>query len=286
LWSYNTITNEWTWVSGPSSKEQPASYGEKGVPHSNNNPGARHRGCMWVDNNGVVWIFGGDGYSPDDFGLTGALNDLWKFENGEWTFVSGSEWIEDQTNFGNPPTPRVPRDDIYPGGREGCTCWTDDNGHFWLYGGTEYAGANIIWCGDTWRFDGTNWTFWGGPTEGGADPEYVSPKIFSFDHHPGGRHDAGVISSGSIAYLVGGHTSNGRSADIWKFDPSQGWAFWAGEYGQHEPIPGTIRVPSLENMIGSSIKPFVGLDTFDNLWIFGGNIALNGMFQNFELIIR
>jgi len=71
LWNYNTITNEWTWVSGPTSLEQPAHYGEIGVPHPDNNPGARYGGCMWEDDDGSLWIFGGYGRSPN--GLTGIL---------------------------------------------------------------------------------------------------------------------------------------------------------------------------------------------------------------------
>jgi hypothetical protein len=37
-------------------------YGQKGVLHSNNIPGARGAAANWMDNSGNMWIFGGHGY--------------------------------------------------------------------------------------------------------------------------------------------------------------------------------------------------------------------------------
>jgi hypothetical protein len=72
LWKYDLNTNEWTWISGSKQIGQYAVYGEKGVPHPNNVPGSRYGGCMWEDDNGALWIFGGRGNSPN--GVYGILH--------------------------------------------------------------------------------------------------------------------------------------------------------------------------------------------------------------------
>jgi hypothetical protein len=74
LWRYDLNTNEWVWISGSKEVGQGAVYEQKGVPHPNNIPGSRFGGCMWEDNNGALWIFGGAGFSPD--GQTGILISL------------------------------------------------------------------------------------------------------------------------------------------------------------------------------------------------------------------
>jgi hypothetical protein len=195
------------------------------------------------------------------------LNDLWKFENGMWTFVNGSVNANSPSNFGEP---RIPNPNAYPGARTYTMCWKDNNGHFWLYGG--YNGAGYL--GDTWRFDGSNWAFWGGSVDVNTDPVYGEPKTFSFDYHPGGRDESGVAvtTSGSATYLVGGYVSGygGYSADIWKFESDKGWSFWKGTIGYQNPVPGTIKVPSETNKFGSKYKMMPVVDEYDNLWIFGG----------------
>jgi hypothetical protein len=65
LWKYDFNTNEWTWVSGNTTVNQPAVYGQIGVPHPNNVPGSRRGGCMWESDNGTLWLFGGQGISPN-----------------------------------------------------------------------------------------------------------------------------------------------------------------------------------------------------------------------------
>jgi hypothetical protein len=50
---------------GLTALNQPAVYGQIGVPHPNNVPGSRYGGCMWESDNGTLWIFGGYGKSPN-----------------------------------------------------------------------------------------------------------------------------------------------------------------------------------------------------------------------------
>jgi hypothetical protein len=50
-------------MSGLSSPNVPGTYGEKGVPSSTNLPGTRHGAIGWSDRDGILWMFGGSGFS-------------------------------------------------------------------------------------------------------------------------------------------------------------------------------------------------------------------------------
>ena len=53
----------WTWVSGSNIVNQPGIYGVKGIPNSNNQPGAREGALGLYDSlRQVLWLFGGYGY--------------------------------------------------------------------------------------------------------------------------------------------------------------------------------------------------------------------------------
>jgi hypothetical protein len=75
LWNFDG-TN-WTWVSGSNAINQKGVYGTNGVAASGNVPGARDGSVSWIDGNGNLWLFGGEGYAAS--GGAGLLNDLWKF---------------------------------------------------------------------------------------------------------------------------------------------------------------------------------------------------------------
>jgi hypothetical protein len=181
-----------------------------------------------------------------------------------WTFVNGSVDTNAQSVFSSP---RTPDPNAYPGARRYSACWKDNNGHFWLYGGQNAAG----YLGDTWRFDGIHWAYWAGPTNAGVAPEYGPLKTFSFDYHPGGRiHSIATVTTSGSAYIVGGF-GTGQFGDVWRFESDKGWAFWGGSTaGNQNPVPGTIKVTSETNSLGSRYAAMGVVDDFDNIWIFGG----------------
>ncbi len=72
LWMYIVATNEWAWMSGSSSLNQPGVYGTETVPSPLNMPGARSGSVSWKDKNGYLWFFGG-------LKATGLANDLWRY---------------------------------------------------------------------------------------------------------------------------------------------------------------------------------------------------------------
>jgi len=122
--------NEWTWVNGANVANQLGSYGSQGTPAPGNVPGARSGSATWTDVAGDRWLFGGWGY--DSVSGNVALNDLWRYSAGEWTWMVGS-------NLGNQPgtygTLGIPAPGNVPGAREFAVNWVDASGSLWLFGG-------------------------------------------------------------------------------------------------------------------------------------------------------
>ncbi|HRD39199.1 MAG TPA: kelch repeat-containing protein, partial [Bacteroidia bacterium] len=81
---------EWTWMKGTDTLTKPGIYGTMGVASPSNNPGARHGAATWVDNNGDLWLFGGEGVTTNT--VLCWLNDLWKYtvSTGNWTWMGGT----------------------------------------------------------------------------------------------------------------------------------------------------------------------------------------------------
>ena len=120
LWKFDG-TN-WIWISGSNSTNQAGNYGTIGITSSLNVPGARYGAASWRVSN-AFWLFGGYGYGNGT--SPGSLNDLWKFEGGFWTWISGSNspW---QTGNSN-----------YPSARYGSVSWLDSNNTLLLFGGRD-----------------------------------------------------------------------------------------------------------------------------------------------------
>ena len=70
------------------------------------------------------------------FIVLGHLNDLWKFDGKNWTWISGSDEIDQPAVFG---TKRVPDSSNVPGGRYCAVSWIDSSDNLYLFGGYGYA---------------------------------------------------------------------------------------------------------------------------------------------------
>jgi hypothetical protein len=142
-WKYSG--GEWTWVAGSSLVSQAGAYGTQGIPAASNIPGARQYGVTWTDAAGNLWLFGGNGF--DSAGISGLLNDLWKFSDGQWTWMDGAKQANQNSTFG---AQGMAAPNNTPGGRFFLTRWVDKSGNLWLFGGYgETAGApgnlNDLW---------------------------------------------------------------------------------------------------------------------------------------------
>jgi len=216
-------SNQWTWENGSTAVDQPGVYGTQGIAGAGNTPGGRSYASTWTDAAGNFWLFGG--YGADPTRAQGDLNDLWKYSAGQWTWVSGSNYIEQPGTYGTQGTPAVSN---VPGARYQAASWTDVSGNFWLFGGLgiDSTGTRER-LNDLWKFSAGQWTWMGGSnlhadyqpgvygTQGAAAPANI----------PGGR-DSGVSwidRSGNLWLFGGGNylsiAHGGKFNDLWMYQP-------------------------------------------------------------------
>jgi len=270
LWKFDG-TN-WIWVSGSNTVEQAGTYGTKGVAASANIPGAREEAVSWTDAKGNFWLFGG--YGVDSAGNQGDLNDLWKFDGTNWTWVSGSNTGAQIGAYG---TQGIGNQANIPGARERAVSWTDAKGNLWLFGGYGYDSVGHQGdSSDLWKYDGTNWTWVSGSNTIEQAGTYGTKGVAASANIPGAREGAvsWTDAKGNL-WLFGGYglDSSGNQGDLndlWKYDGTN-WTWvsggntidQAGTYGSKgEPDPANI--PGARNIAVS------WTDTHGNLWLFGG----------------
>jgi hypothetical protein len=152
MWEFNPSTNQWTWVTGPSTAGTAGVYGVIGQGSGTpaNNPSAREGAATWTDSaTGRLWMFGGGGFDSTGVGTTssggGELNDLWSFNPAtqQWAWMGGPSVAGGAGVFAvAQSSPGAPNFSILstPGARMwGTGFWVQPsgspNGTFWLFGG-------------------------------------------------------------------------------------------------------------------------------------------------------
>ena len=198
LWEYNTSTKLWTWQSGSEIGNKSGVYGQKGESALDNTPGARRDATSWTDNQGNLWLFGGNGYAGD---VKGYLSDLWKYDvsNKSWTWVGGSNLINESGEYG---VQGIPSTDNLPPSRYGSSSWTDNNGDLWLFAGSAITGSE----NDLWEYSISNntWTWVSGSKETDQYGNYGTIRIPSLlDNMAGSRYNAAGFE--------------GKNGDFWVF---------------------------------------------------------------------
>ncbi len=272
LWKFDG-TN-WTWISGSDVIAQPGVYGTKGVADPANVPGARQLSASWIDPSGNLWTFGGLGY--DSAGDQDNLNDLWKFDGTNWTWISGSDVINQPGVYG---TKGVADPANIPGARAQAASWIDSSGNLWLFGGTGWDSAGDQGSlNDLWKFDGTSWTW-----ISGSDVTTDQPGVYGIKgvaapaNVPGTRHSASswIDLSGNL-WLFGGYGRDsagfsGELNDLWKFDGTS-WTWISGSNVVGQPgVYGTKGVSDPTNVPGARYLSASWVDSSGNFWLFGGS---------------
>ena len=156
LWKFNTITNLWTWMGGSSTHSSAGSYQNPSQP---NWPRARYRTRGWFDEDGNYWIFGGFFY--DGVNDPYPLNDMWKYNLADkvWTCETGNCNGLNPSNAasGNyPATVGLSSTTYSPRARGDFAFWSDYDGNFWLFGGTDgdqHATHGSSALSDTWKYN-------------------------------------------------------------------------------------------------------------------------------------
>jgi len=151
LWAFDPSrgsNGEWAWMGGsntvPSlSDGQPGVYGTKYQFSPSNAPGGRYSGVTWTDNNGRLWLLGGD-----------LQNDLWVFDpcqgpHGEWAWMGGSNTDAQPGVYGTEHRFALSNT---PGARTWAVSWTDLSGKPWVFGGLgDDSAGNFGLLNDLWE---------------------------------------------------------------------------------------------------------------------------------------
>ena len=270
LWMYSN--NEWTWMGGSNVGQQPGIYGTQGTASPTNIPGARSLALSWTDSSGNFWLFGGGGY--DSAGTDDYLNDLWKYSGGQWTWVSGSDLVDQIGSYGTLGTASPTN---VPGARFEAGGWTDSSGNLFLFGGSIGPDPLFSPISDLWKFSSGEWTWVAGPNTKDQNGVYGTEGTPSAANTPGSRvASATWIDSSGNLWLFGGdgYDSVGSVSalnDLWKYNAGE-WTWVngsnlvnaAGAYGTEGTAAPT-------NEPGARFSGGSWIDSSGNLWLFGGD---------------
>jgi hypothetical protein len=308
LWMFSAATDEWTWVSGSKTVtcgtnaydcNQPGVYGTLGMLAAENTPGGRTGASGWTDNQGNLWLFGGEFVNALN-GQRDYLNDLWVFNRatGEWTWMGGSSSVPVSSSETGQPgvygTLGQPGSGNVPGGRSGAASWADKDGNLWLFGGFGADGiGNLSFLNELWEFNSASkeWAWIGGSNAAGNDFDTLGnygTLGFAGTGSPGGRtwSVAWTDANGNFWLFGGlgidGFGTHGYLNDMWEFSPSKGEWTWVsgsdaiicvsnGETDCGAPgIYGIQGTPAPGNTPGARSLGAGWTDGSGNLWLLGG----------------
>lgn len=279
LWMFSPTTGLWTWEGGSGTYATSGVYGSLGVAAAGNFPGARSDSSSWTDLAGNLWLLGG--FTYDVNGLTGALNDLWKYSpvTHEWTWVGGSDSVSANVDAIRGTSGQAAAGN-WPGAIESATSAIDAAGNFWMFGGNQKLSNGSGPGNDIWEYSPSTglWTCW---TSGTGLPDQASsygtqgtPSLSSF---PGGRSLAlGWTDASGNVWIFGGEGTESATkgfGDLWEFSPSLGLWAWIGGSTSADDAPavwGTLGVASVNNFTGSRVAAANWKDSSGNFWLFGG----------------
>lgn len=276
LWEYSN--GEWTWMAGSNLADQPAVYGTQGQTAPGNTPGARDSAVGWVDSQGNLWLFGGIG--PD-----GNRNDLWKYANGKWTWMAGSN-LADQAGIyglhGQPAPANV------PGARFGASGWTDSAGNLWLFGGEGYDSQNDVGIlNDLWKYSAGEWSWMGGSNLVNGFGVYGTGGLAAPTNVPGARvwPMSWTDAEGNL-WLFGGEGNDVDGVvcqqatelnlncvlnDLWRYSNGE-WTWMGGADTVDEPgFYGREYLAAPGNAPGARQGSVTWTDAQGNIWLFGGS---------------
>jgi N-acetylneuraminic acid mutarotase len=271
LWKYSN--GQWTWVAGPNlaSLGLKGVYGTLGVASPSNLPGGRIDPVTWIDAAGDLWLFGGGGY--DSNGNLSSMNDVWKFVNGQWTWIGGSNVGNQAGIYG---TQGVSAASNIPGGRYSALSWTDAKGNIWLFGGADGFDGSGNYFDDLWEYSSSQWTWVGGSSAPNQSGVYGTQGTAAATNLPGARCASltWVDSAGNFWLFGGdGYDSAGNSgflSDLWKYSNGQ-WTWVSGPtLAAKAGSYGTLGTAALGNIPGARDGSANWLDGSGNLWLFGG----------------
>jgi Galactose oxidase, central domain len=277
LWKYDPLTNNWTWMKGSNVITPSAFFGTMGVANINNTPGSKESMLTWSDNNGNLWLFGGQGVGTN----TGLYNDLWKYNiaTNQWTWMKGNQTANQNSTYGSFNVAAVSNT---PGGRTGSFSFIANNGDLYLMGGKTRTGGEII-RNDLWKYIPASnlWVWINGDDKYLTESKYVTIGVTSNSNNPGYRN-ANITwndASGNL-WLYGGYGNDSilpyqytLMNNLWKYDTNiNQWTWMQGDAaGDQYGVYGTQGVPAVTNKPGGRKNSASWQDAQGNIWMFGGS---------------
>ena len=155
-------------------------------------PGSRGCTGSWINSDGSLWLFGGEGLSLDS--TVGVLNDLWKYNTvtKQWSFMGGSKQHNDNGNYTGT---------LWPASRQHPITWTN-SGKLWLYGGYGSQLAN----NDLWYYENGTWSWISGDIpQASLYAAYGSRGIGTNETLAGARSQSAVwVDNQGLIWIFGG----------------------------------------------------------------------------------
>lgn len=279
LWSYDTSTGSWTWVTGSNTTYSTGVYGTLGTATATTTPGARYNITSWTSGN-KLYLFGGYIYN----GSTAYYgNDLWEFDTTTrlWRWLKGSNFSS-FTN-GTYGTRGTAASANTPGSRLDSR-GIERDGKLYLFGGNGYVGGSAGSLNDLWEYNisTNNWTWIKGSSLINQLSTYGTMGTADAANTPGGRRFGGMWEvNGKIYYFGGAGYAVATSTnlnDFWEYDLANG--NWRWMKGSNRPfsvgIYGTKGLAAAANMPG----PRNGHTSWaigTKVYLFGGTGYANGV---------
>lgn len=274
LWMYNSLTNQWTWVSGSnlSYNGRFSPNPELGTGDNKPYPGARTSCFGWMDKNDNIWISGG---TKD---ITFRMNDLWKYNiaAGDWTEVQSQTGTTGDPTFG---TQQVPSANNQPPGLVDAYTWTAPDNSLWMFGGEGMKYPYNGYFDDVWRYNITSneWTWMRGSGLNTAIPQYEGAVA---ENSPGARWgSAGVADFNGNFFIYGGFTAVAidRSVfftpkgDFWKYNSQNNeWLWLRGDSANPQLSSSGKWSTRLDNDPGARSTPALWYPADEEWYMMGG----------------
>ncbi|MGA9062239.1 MAG: kelch repeat-containing protein [Terracidiphilus sp.] len=231
----------------------------------------------------AVGLFTGCGGSnaPVENGGGGGGGGAAPFTYGTWTWVGGSNAVDQLGTYGFLGTPAAGN---VPGARIASAGWTDTSGNFWLFGGGGELSVSLSsgwgYLNDLWMYSPNQgeWIWMSGSSTSDDKAGIYGLGTAAPGNLPGARFSSAFWTDASGNFwLFGGKgydsaDDEGYLNDLWKFSPATGYWMWvtgsnfAGQQGTY----GTLGTAAAGNTPGARSAAVTWTDAQGDFWLFGG----------------
>lgn len=195
-----------------------------------------------------------------------------------WSWIGGSNESGAYGVYGLQGVPAVSN---IPGGRYISVSWVDNDGNFWLFGGSGNAANGVSGnLNDLWKYipSTKQWVWMSGASTINAYGSYGTMGVAAAGNVPGAR--LGAVSwkdSAGNLWLFGGfgNAANGVAGalnDLWKYNISSNqWTWVSGSNTiSATGVYGTKGIPSNSSVPGARLGSVGWVDKNGSIWLFGG----------------